>query len=203
MSRIEGEGWSDRMARYNFLENITHEECHVTKTNLLTTNASLTECVVALRKRERQIVKEQRDKRILKQTVRRWQEENGVSPTADRDKSIEPPHKKTRRTEKEDQPDQYRNPKFWGELKPSKGGYLKFEPDCWKSMNSDQQSFVKQWNSKIRCQKESEVAIPEGITIARRQRKVEASDADEPGDDKKRESRKRIRFNLDEEEAEE
>jgi len=207
LNKIEGEGWSDRTARYNFLENIVHEECQITKANLMTTNASLTDCVVALRKRERQIMKEQRDKRMLKQTVRRWVEEHGYIKQNNDDESHEPPSKKRRTNiESKAETERHRNPEFKGELKTSKGGYLNFADDCWNNKMSDEdKAFVKQWNSKIRCNKDTDVPSPEGITVVRRQQQVKTANLEKHNalKDSKNPSRKRIRFNLDEEDDQE
>jgi hypothetical protein len=175
LQKVPGEGYSKSHAVYLFLKNITDVEYQTTVTFCRNTNATLDECITAVRKQERDIIQKRIERKRLKSVVRRMKSENldsddddddSVTQTAKRHKS-----NRTRRVQAKNNK-AIDNCKFEGELATTERGLLRFQSECWKKMDAKDQEWVREYNASVKHGEIDKVKIPSGISIKRRIRRT-------------------------------
>jgi hypothetical protein len=173
LQKVPNEGYSKSHAVYLFLKNITDPDYKTTVTFCRNTNATLDDCITAVRKQERDLIQQRLERRRLRSVVRRMKLDNVDS---DDDESLAPPTKrhkttKTRRVQPKDRTSD--NSKFEGELMTTERGLLRFQGECWRSMDPKDQEWVREYNASVKHGEMDKVKLPTGISIKRRVRRTQ------------------------------
>lgn len=191
LDKIEGERYSESHKIYLFLRSIEHPEFSTTVTYLRNGNAKLYDCIHTIRKTERDLIEKRVKKRKLKDTIRRLSV-NSMEDDSDDDTPVRKSSKKRR----------VRRVK---EISTNKKGMIHVPKREWfDELTDEDKAFVQAWNAKIKHNESTdELALPNGLTIVNKARRVTPEKvAESPLSKKKKSSetpsaKKKIRFNLD------
>jgi hypothetical protein len=186
---IPGEGYSQSHGVYLFLKNICDTDYAPTVVFLRNNSATLEECVVALRKSERDLAGQRTERRRLKQVIRRMKTKD--ESDSDESEDARPAKKKFKRARR-----------LTGEIQTTPKGFLHFPHEDWKELTVDEQKLIQSFNAKTKHgESVDKLQWPSGVTIVSKARRVEKSDADEEApastQKQKKKSKKKISFNLD------
>ena len=180
LDAIPGEANSPSHSVYLFLRNIQDSNYANTVSFLRNTNADLDQCVLSVRKAERDIMQRNAVKRKLRSTLRRMATKRKKVSTSDTDESDNdelptPRHKKIRRINVD--------------IVPKESGYLRVESKVWPKLEDDQRKFIQKYNSSIRHNEDiTGLVPPDGVTIkqkARRRQEISDDEGEEIEDNLK------------------
>jgi hypothetical protein len=183
---IPGEGYSKSHGVYLFLKNIVDTDYAPTVVFLRNNSATLEECVVALRKSERDLAGKRTERRRLKQVIRRMKHQD-ESESDGNESEDEPPRKKFKRARR-----------LTGEIQTTPKGFLHFPHEDWKELTSEEQKLIQSFNAKTKHgESVDKLQWPSGVTIVSKARRIEKSDVDSASSPKpKKKSKKKISFNI-------
>jgi hypothetical protein len=198
LERIPGEGMSASHATQLFLRNIHDEKYEMTIKYLRNSDAKLQECVTAIRKEERDMLRKRAAKRKLHSTLRRFREngDQGEYDNKQTTDSSDYPSKRARRLK--------------GVVETNERGFLSIPNEQWAKLDNDDKAFVQKYNAKVKHKEPlTSVQIPEGVTIKSKSRrntgspanhdeehKDGESDSATPPAKKQKKGTKKIRFAL-------
>ena len=194
MAKIPGEGLSKTHGVYLFLKNITDPDYKATVQFCRNNNADLMACVSAVRKTERDLLRQRAEKRKFRQHVRRARQEQGYDQDSEGDEQPRSRKRKSRRNN----PDKHKPRRINAEVTPNHKGQLYLPNHQWRNLSPEDKAFFQSWNAAIKHgESTKDLKPPEGITIVNRPRRLDSKDAnvDEPSKKKKR-----ISFNLEDNE---
>ena len=202
LAKIPGEGYTKSHVVYIFLKHITDEDYKTTVAFCRNTKGSLSDCISAIRKQERDLTQQKLEKHRLKATIKRMKE------TVDSDdEATEEPKtkraKKTRRTTATTPDKTAENCKFEGELIPTEKGLLRFNGDCWKAMDEKHKEFVREYNACVKHgDPVTKVTYPTGITVKTKIRRSTIKEEDVPTNNEKNHGKRKkgVTFGLGENE---
>lgn len=204
LEKIPGEGMSSSHARYLFLRNIHDERYDMTIKYLRNSSADLHECVTAIRKEERDMLRKRAAKRTLQGTLRRIQGDTKSNRYAGKgtDKDVE-------------EDDNSINPKrvrrLTGTIETTKNGFLSIPNEKWAALNDDDKAFVQKYNAKVKHNESLDrIVIPDGVTIQGRPRRNKSprpdtddeTKNDTPAPKKQNKRSKKVKFSVDSKEDE-
>jgi hypothetical protein len=173
LEKIKDEGMSASHAVSVFLRNITDPDYQTTVIFCLNSNATLDNCINAIRKQEREIQQKKLARHRLKATLRRMK---GKNEHSDDDESVEPSNKRqknNRGRRVETAQTKIENNKFEGELDTTDKGLLRFNGECWKKMDEKEKEFVREYNAAIKHGETIEkVVMPKGISVKNKVRRT-------------------------------
>ena len=215
LDAIPGEANSPSHSVYLFLRNIQDPNYANTVNYLRNICADLDQCVLSIRKTERDILPRSAVKRKLKSTLRRMESKRKRNDCSDSEESEEDEPAPATRTKKAR--------RISVDIIPKESGYLRLDKKVWPKLEDDQRKFIQKYNSSIRHNEDvSSLVAPDGVTIKQKARRLSDDEDDEvkvkeeqdtAGDDKNdegnepdskrqkvRRRRKKIRFPLIEEE---
>ena len=161
------EEMTDNHAKSLFCRNITDPKYLSVVKNMKYNCATLSECIIQLRKEERDLLLEKRSKAVLKQEVKRMVSEMAESGEGDYTYLYEQPAKRARRTTESEQETNktFRNTVMEGELKLTNKGRLVFTSKAWRKLSEEQQKFVKDYNHCVsHGESTADLALPAGVT---------------------------------------
>lgn len=199
LSKIEGEGLSTRHAVYLFLKNISDPDYLTSITFCRNSNATLDDCIAAVRKQERDLQQKKIERKNLKSILRRAK----TSELDSDDESGEPPAKrrkhKTRRVGSNFTASD--NSKFEGELETTEKGLLRFSGECWRKMVESEKDFVREYNASVKHGETfDKLKMPKGISIKIKARRTQSMESVEDKDPKEKKPiqkrRKGVTFGL-------
>jgi hypothetical protein len=197
LEKIPGEGMSSSHARYLFLRNISDDRYETTIKFLRNSDATLQECITAIRKEERDQLRKRSAKRKLQTMIRRLDHDSSQKNDGERGSSSRytSSPKKIRR--------------LTGTIETTENGFLSIPHDQWNKLTDDDKAFVQKYNSKVKLREPlSSVKVPDGVTIktkVRRNRSPEVTlteGTESPSDDesekpsKKPRTGKKVHFSV-------
>jgi hypothetical protein len=190
LERIPGEGYSPNHGVYLFLKNVLDTEYAPTVVFLRNNNATLNECVVALRKSERDLAGKRTERRRFRSVARRMRSSRDDSTTDD-DSSVEtPPRKKQKRVRR-----------LTGELQTTKNGYIILPTQKWKDLSDTERSLIQSFNAKTKHGEAVDgLQWPDGVTIVSKARRVKESSTEPATEKNEKKKKKKISFHLQESE---
>ena len=148
IAKIPGEELSPSHGVYLFLKNISDPEYEATVRFCRNQNSDLKDCVSAIRKAERDLIRKRAEKRKLDQYIRRLVQEN-------QDNKKE---SKKRKSESDDN-----HPMT---IKTDDKGYFHFRRAEWIELTKQEKMFVKNWNKAIRNGNSTkDLKPPDGFTF--------------------------------------
>ena len=180
LSKIEGEGLSTRHAVYLFLKNISDADFLTSITFCRNPNATLDECIAAVRKQERDLQQKRIERKNLKSILRRAKTRD-VDSDED-DESTEPPTKKRKHKARRvgSNFSASDNSKFEGELETTERGLLRFSGECWKKMDESEKEFVREYNASVKHGESFDKSkMPKGITVKAKARRTQQTESGE------------------------
>ena len=149
---------------YIFLKHITDEDYKTTVAFCRNTKGSLSDCISAIRKQERDLTQQKLEKHRLKATIKRMKETVDSDDQATKEPKTKRAKKTCRTTTTPDKTAE--NCKFEGELIPTEKGLLRFNGDCWKAMDEKHKEFVREYNACVKHgDPVTKVTYPTGITV--------------------------------------
>ena len=186
IAKIPGEGLSPSHGVYLFLKNIIDPDYKATVQFCRNQTSTLNECVSAVRKTERDLLRQRAERRKMQQIARRIiRDDNKENFDNSESKS----------SERDDDLDNDNHPKRQKrEIETNKKGKIFLNYKEWETLVKDEKTFINDWNRAIKNgDPTEELKMPEGITIVTKARRVENS---EPKNAKTSRKRKRITFHL-------
>lgn len=171
---------------------------------LRNSSADLHECVTAIRKEERDMLRKRAAKRKLQGTLRRIQGNTKNNRYAGNDSDMD--------VEEDDNlihPKRVR--RLSGMIETTKNGFLSIPNEKWASLNDDDKAFVQKYNAKVKHNEPLDrIAIPDGVTIQGRPRRNKTNrpesddeaENDTPVPKKQNKRSKKVKFSVDPKENE-
>ena len=190
LEAIPGESFSKNHTVFLFLRNIQDHEYKPTVTYLCNTNATLDQCVTAIRKTERDIIQRNSNRRKLRQTIRRMNSER----KRNRSTINESEEELVTEDESDHEPKKKKVRRFQGKIIPQENGFIKLDTKVWPTLEADQKKFVQRYNAKVKHKENlNELKVPNGITLRHKIRRV--------NDEKENEVREDLTNNQDEDDV--
>ena len=173
LEKIKGEGLSKGHAKQLFLKNITDTDYLTSVVYCRNLDCDLEKCIDAIRKQERDNQQKKLDRYRLKSTLRRMRTGEDNDPD---EESMEHHSKRTRRNKPrrmDNNAENTANSKFEGELDTTEKGLLRFNGECWKTMDEKEKEFVRDYNATIKHGDPiDKVVMPQGISVKTRARRT-------------------------------
>ena len=196
LNAIPGESNSPSHSVYLFLRNIQDSNYAHTVNYLRNTNADLDQCVLSVRKTERDILQRNAIKRKLKSTLRRMSNKRKRANESDSEESCDDEPKQTTQPKK--------SRRINVEITPKDSGFLRVDNRDWPKLEDDQRKFIQKYNSNVRHKQDvNELTPPDGIAIKQKARRNQYStDDDDNRNDFARNDHEEINDQHDDEEEE-
>ena len=152
LAKIPGEGMTDSHSVHLFLRNIEDRDYDNTVSVLRAKDfLTLTECINAIRKRERDLIAKRKQNRLLVNRAKRVR--NRYDSDDEDDEASYKPQRKVRRLQ--------------GKLKTSKRGFI-CHPD-FRNLPDADKSFIQKYNNAVANNESTDtIPRPKGVTVARR-----------------------------------
>ena len=195
MAKIPGEALSPSHGVYLFLKNITDPDYKATVQFCRNNNADLRECVSAVRKTERDLLRQRSERRKLRSQARRLLQEDGGpdnnNDDVDEEDSSSKSSRKSRKRKKR-KPTADNSPKrLKGTITTNDKGIIWFPTGKWFGLNEEEKTFIQKWNAAIKHGEDTKDIKLDGVTIENKARRVDSRKVSGP------KGKKRITFNLD------
>ena len=157
----------------------------------------LKSCVSAIRKAEREILRERASKRKMRNTVRRVEQD--VGDTGDEQNENDRVQPASGKRKRQNNPRRNNPKRLKGEIQTNEKGRIHFRSRDWRNLTDEEKTFVQTWNAAVKHgESTDDVKRPEGVTIVNKARRVGATKIidGEAQPDTTTKRKKRITFNL-------
>ena len=193
IAKIPGEALSESHSVYMFLKNITDPDYKATVQFCRNNNTDLMGCVSAVRKTERDLLRQRAEKRRFRHPIKRVMQDDEYFDDYEEQEQI-PPYKRRRLHQNSPR-------RLDGTIDTDHKGRIHFPNSEWFKLTDEEKAFFEKWNGNIKNgDSVDDLVPPKGITINNKARRVGTPYIDrvgEPEDNRNQSrSKKRIGFNL-------